>query len=77
MIPIEVTLHGTLRRFLPEGRGTQRMDLPDGVTVAALVAGLGAEGQVWIAEVNGEVVRFTRPLAAGDRVALHGMIEGG
>jgi sulfur carrier protein ThiS len=77
MIPVEVTLHGTLRRFLPEGRKTQRLDVPEGETVAGLVARLGAEGQVWIAEVNGEVVRFARPLAAGDRVSLHGMIEGG
>lgn len=77
MITVELALHGMLRRLRPEAAGAAPIALPDGATVEALVARLGAAGEVWIAEVNGEVARFDRPLAAGDRVALHGMIEGG
>lgn len=74
---VEVELHGTLRRLHPASRGALLVGLPDGSSVAALVARIGAEGQVWIAEVNGEVARFDLALAPGDRIGLHGMIEGG
>jgi sulfur carrier protein ThiS len=77
MIALDLTAHGTLRRFLENGRASQRLALPEGTTVAALVAGLGATGQVWIATVNDVVVRFSAPLAADDRVELHGPLEGG
>jgi sulfur carrier protein ThiS len=74
---VEVELHGTLRRLHPASRGALQVEIPEGSDIAALVARIGAAGQVWIAEVNGEVARFEHALARGDRVGLHGMIEGG
>jgi sulfur carrier protein ThiS len=77
MIALRLTAHGTLRRFLPQGRAADTVAVPEGATVETLVGQLGAAGQVWIATVNDEVVRFSRRLAAGDRVELHGSLEGG
>jgi len=76
-IDVRVTLNGTLRRFLPDSHGSTTLRVPDGTTVAELVAGLGAADDVWLTAVNGEVAPVSTPLAAGDEVDCFEPLEGG
>jgi sulfur carrier protein len=72
----------------PYGRGViivlangRPVELPDGSTVAGLVAALGLTGAVAAVEHNGEPVprsgHATRELADGDRVELVRAVAGG
>ncbi len=67
-----LTVNGAARAFPPDG-------FPP--TVAALLAELGLEASMVVAEVNGEIVRrdayAAHPLADGDTVELVRFVGGG
>ena len=53
---VTVHLHGNLRRFLPDGADRTVLDLAPGTTIAALLAELGADRDIWLVAVNGVAV---------------------
>ncbi len=59
----------------------RRQELPDGLTVRALLERLALTGRRTAVEINGEIVprsmHETRPLAAGDRIEIVHAIGGG
>ncbi len=77
MITVEVHMHGNLRRFLPEGVASMRMDLPEGTRVADVAAKLQAQEDVWVASINKDVVPMSAPLSDGACLDLFPMLEGG
>jgi sulfur carrier protein ThiS len=74
---VTLAMHGTLRRFLPEGQRALRLDIPEGSTVRDLIARVGAEADVWLVTIGNEAVRQTRVLAEGEVIDCHPPIEGG
>jgi sulfur carrier protein ThiS len=78
-ITIAVTFFADLRRFLPRGaEGPQRYIVPEGATVADLLAAIGVEAgaEVTIA-VDGELASRETPLRDGSDVMLLNPMEGG
>ena len=78
-ITITVAFFADLRRLLPRGAdGPQRYTLPEGATVAALLAAIGieADSEVIIA-VDGELASRDTPLRDGAEVMLLNPMEGG
>jgi sulfur carrier protein ThiS len=61
-------MHGTLRRFLPEGRDRATTEIGAGTTVEALLGSLGAARDTWLVAVNGAVVDRDHVLQPGDLV---------
>jgi sulfur carrier protein ThiS len=61
-------MHGTLRRFLPEGRDRTAVDVTPGTTVEALLESLRAERDTWLVAVNGATVDRGHRLGDGDLV---------
>ena len=77
---VTVVMHGTLRRFLPEGAARATLELRDGATVGEVLAELGAETtehETWLVARNegiaerdhvlepGAVLDCFEPLAGG------------
>ncbi len=77
MIEITVTMHGNLRRFLPEGESSTILRVPEGTTLRQVVAMMHAEDDVWLVAVNGSAVPVAATVAAGDAVDLFEQLEGG
>jgi sulfur carrier protein ThiS len=78
-ITITVTFFADLRRFLPRGAdGPQRYAVPEGATVAALLAAIGieADSEVTVA-VDGELADRDTKLRDGVEVMLLNPMEGG
>ena len=77
---IHVHLFSVLREHLPPGgeRGRATVTLPEGVTVAGLIAHLGIARRVRLVTVNGVQEKDReRPLQDGDRVKLFPAMVGG
>jgi len=77
---IHVHLFSILREHLPPGgeRGRATVMLPEGVTVADLIAHLGIARRVRLVTVNGVQEKDRgRPLQDGDRVKLFPAMVGG
>ena len=74
---VTVHMHGSLRRFMPEGRDRAPVPVAPGATVQALLAGLGAEQDTWLVAVNGEPVERDHVLAPGDVVDCFEPVAGG
>lgn len=78
---IEVRLFATLAAFLPpdsRAAGSIALDVPDGSTVAEVVAGLGIPPAMpRIALVNGQDADPERRLAAQDVLTLFPPLAGG
>jgi len=77
---IHVHLFSILREHLPPGgeRGRATVTLPEGVTVADLIAHLGIARRVRLVTVNGVQEKDRgRPLQDGDRVKLFPAMVGG
>ena len=53
-VTVTIIMHGTLRRFLPDGAARATLDLRAGATIEELLVGLGAEKDTWL------VARATR-----------------
>ena len=77
MITIEVHMHGNLRRFLPDGVGSMRMNLPEGTRVGEVARTLKAKNDVWVASINKHVVPMTATLTDGVCLDLFPILEGG
>ncbi|MEK7701018.1 MAG: MoaD/ThiS family protein [candidate division NC10 bacterium] len=78
-ITVTVTLFADLRRFLPRGAdGPQRYTVPEGATLADLLAAVGvAPGVELTAAVDGELAARDTPLSDGADVMLLSPMEGG
>jgi molybdopterin synthase sulfur carrier subunit len=77
---ISVTLHGTLRRFLPAGSSGNAagLDMPEGATVADVVARLGIPPDHTKMMVSGdEYLETTSILHDGQEVNLFPPLAGG
>ncbi len=74
-----VTFFADLRRFLPRGAdGPQRYTVPEGATVADLLALIGIErGAEMTVAVDGELAERDAPLRDGADVMLLSPMEGG
>ena len=77
MIDVVLTMHGNLRRFLPQGQASVRLSVPEGSTVQTLIDRVGAGHDVWLAAIAGVAVPFSRKVAAGEEIECHAPIEGG
>lgn len=78
-ITVTVTFFADLRRFLPRGAdGPQRYTVPEGATLADLLAAVGvAPGVELTAAVDGELAARDTPLSDGADVMLLSPMEGG
>jgi sulfur carrier protein ThiS len=70
-------MHGNLRRFMPGGADRLDLTLAAGTTIAALLAGLGAERDTWLVAVNGATAERDRVLEAGDFLDCFEPVAGG
>jgi sulfur carrier protein ThiS len=78
-ISVTVAFFADLRRFLPRGAdGPQRYTMPEGATVADLLAVIGVEADAeLIVAVDGELAGRNMPLRDGAEVMLLHPMEGG
>ena len=78
-ITVSVALFADLRRFLPRGAdGPQPYTVPEGATVADLLAAVGIEAREDVtAAVDGELAGRDTPLCDGAEVMLLTPMEGG
>ena len=78
-VSITVAFFADLRRFLPRGAdGPQRYTMPEGATVADLLAVIGVEaGAEVIIAVDGELAGRDTPLRDGSEIMLLNPMEGG
>jgi sulfur carrier protein ThiS len=78
-ITVTVTFFADLRRFLPRGAdGPQRYALPEGSTLADLLAAVGIDrGAELTTAVDGELAARDTPLRDGAEVMLLSPMEGG
>lgn len=80
MIEVQVKLYATLRRYQPQLRLGEALSisLPEGATVAQLVAKLGIPAStVKTVFVKGEIVKEEHALRDGDDVGIFPPIAGG
>lgn len=77
MISVEVRVHGNLRRFLPQGVGSVRLELPDGTRIDELVERLRAVDEVGVAAIGNRAVALSAALEDGVSVDLYPHLEGG
>ena len=77
MITVEVHMHGNLRRFLPEGVATTRLELADGALVKDVIQRLGAGHEIWVASIGNEAVPLATRLVDGTALDFFPHIEGG
>ncbi len=77
---VRVRVYATLRRYLPQAASGAMFetDLPEGATVASLLARLQLpETEVKVTFVNGRARPLDWPLAPGDEVGIFPPIGGG
>ena len=75
---VSVTLYGLLRQKLPpEAKGKAELELPEGCTVAQVIAQLDLPGQV-VVSLNGQLTHDrTFLLKEGDQVLCFNPVGGG
>jgi sulfur carrier protein ThiS len=76
-VTVTVVMHGTLRRFLPEGAARATLDLRDGATIGEVLAGLGAEHDTWLVARNQAVAERDAVLGPGDVLDCFEPLAGG
>lgn len=74
---VTVVMHGTLRRFLPEGATRATLEIRPGATIGELLAGLGAELDTWLVARNQAVAERDAELAPGDVLDCFEPLAGG
>jgi hypothetical protein len=77
VVTVTVVMHGTLRRFLPEGAARATLDLPTGATVGQMLARFGADGDTWLVARNQAVAERDAVLAPGDVIECYEPLAGG
>lgn len=74
---VTVTVFGELRKYLPDD-DTVQVEVPDGATVAEVLAQLGVPGDdAWMSIVNDAVVEADHRLAPGDHLEVFHPVGGG
>lgn len=63
---VTIHMHGNLRRFMPDGADRLAIELPEGMTIEAVLRRLRAEKDTWLVAVNNETVDRTTVLHPGD-----------
>jgi sulfur carrier protein ThiS len=76
-VTVTVVMHGTLRRFLPEGAARATLDLRGGATIGELLAELGADQDTWLVARNQAVAERDAVLAQGDVLDCFEPLAGG
>lgn len=74
---VTVVMHGTLRRFLPEGASRTTLELCGGTTIGEVLAGLGADQDTWLVARNQAVAERDAVLAPGDVLDCFEPLAGG
>jgi sulfur carrier protein ThiS len=77
MMEVTLQMNGALCRFLPDGQRAVRLSVPDGATVADLIAAVEARDEVWLVAVNGSVRRIFDSVCSGDVIDCFSVMEGG
>jgi sulfur carrier protein ThiS len=76
-VTVTVVMHGTLRRFLPEGAARATLDLRTGATIGEVLALLGADQDTWLVARNQAVAERDAVLASGDVLECFEPVAGG
>ena len=74
---VTVVMHGTLRRFLPEGATRAALDLRAGTTIGEVLAQLGADQDTWLVARNHAVAERDAVLGPGDVLDCFEPLAGG
>jgi molybdopterin converting factor small subunit len=75
---IEVTLHGSLRRYAPGGSALTEVRVDEGMTLGGILELLGVpRHSVSFGAVNGRKAAFDRVPCDGDKVAFFSPFSGG
>lgn len=74
---VTVVMHGTLRRFLPDGAARATLDCRPGATVGEVLAALGAEQDTWLVSRNRAVAGRDAVLDPGDVLECFEPLAGG
>ncbi len=75
---ITLEMHDALQRFNPGGQRRAELDVPDGVTVAQLLASLGMDmDEPWNAALDGTLAAPTDRLRDGSQLIVFPPITGG
>ena len=74
---VTVVMHGTLRRFLPEGAARATLHCCAGATIGEVLAGLGADQDTWLVARNQAVAERDAVLAPGDVLDCFEPVAGG
>jgi len=77
MISVQVRMHGNLRRLLPQGVGSMRIELDDGTCIGELVTRLHADHEVGVAAIGKQAVALSMVLEDGVAVDFYPHLEGG
>jgi molybdopterin converting factor small subunit len=79
-VTVTVVMHGTLRRFLPEGAARVVLHLRDGATLGEVLTALGAETaehDTWLVARNEALAERDHVLGPGDVVDCFEPLAGG
>jgi molybdopterin converting factor small subunit len=77
-VQVRVLFFGEMRRHLPRGQEQIALALPDGATVADVLAAVGVKPEdERIVGCNGSLARDDTPLHDGDEVSLYHPMGGG
>ena len=75
---VAVKTFGNLRRFLPDQRQGEHIELADDATVLHVLAALGIpENEAWRVSRNGVLVSMDQALAEADLVSVFAPVGGG
>lgn len=75
---VAVKTFGNLRRFLPDQRQGEWVELASGATVLDLLGFLGIpENEAWRVSCNGALVSLNHSLSDGDQVSIFAPVGGG
>jgi sulfur carrier protein ThiS len=75
---LTVHLFGDLRRYLPRGQESLKLDLPEGATAAMVLETIGIHpGEVWLVRANRQIVAESSPLHDADDLEIFEPIGGG
>jgi sulfur carrier protein ThiS len=76
-VTVTVVMHGTLRRFLPDGAARTTLDCRPGATVGEVLAALGADQDTWLVSRNRAVAERDAVLDPGDVLECFEPLAGG